>query len=115
MMKLTGPLLQLFIVNTPKRINNGLPISFLETLLQYFDINNLKFGQRHKDLSNSSIFRYHKYLSERAKTKLRGLSLQANYTDQVTVAVGEVVSTFADRGVLRGQRNGSPWPLISVF
>jgi hypothetical protein len=29
--------------------------------------------------------------------------------------VGEVVPTFADRGVLRGQRNGSPRPLISVL
>jgi len=25
------------------------------------------------------------------------------------------VPTFADRGVSRGQRNGSPRPLISVF
>jgi hypothetical protein len=49
------------------------------------------------------------------KTKLRGLSPQANYTDRATAAVGEVVSTFADRGVLRGQRSGSPRPLISVF
>jgi hypothetical protein len=47
--------------------------------------------------------------------KLRGLSPQANYTDRATVAVGEVVPTFADRGVLCGQRNGSPRPLISVF
>jgi hypothetical protein len=46
---------------------------------------------------------------------LRCLSPQANYTDRVTAAVGEVVPTFADRGVLRGQRNGSPRPLISVF
>jgi hypothetical protein len=49
------------------------------------------------------------------KTKLRGLSLQANYTDRATAAVGEVVPTFAGRGVLHGQRNGSPRPLISVF
>jgi hypothetical protein len=48
-------------------------------------------------------------------TKLRGLSPQANYTDRATAAVGEVVPTFADRGVVRGQRNGSPRPLISVF
>jgi hypothetical protein len=32
------------------------------------------------------------------KTKLRGLSSQANYTDQATAAVGEVVPTFAGRG-----------------
>jgi hypothetical protein len=49
------------------------------------------------------------------KTKLRGLSPQANYPDRATAAVGEVVPTFADRGVLRGQRNGSPRPLISIF
>jgi hypothetical protein len=32
------------------------------------------------------------------KTKLRGLSPQANYTDRATAAVGEVVPTFAGRG-----------------
>jgi hypothetical protein len=32
------------------------------------------------------------------KTKLRGLSPQANYTDRATAAVDEVVPTFADRG-----------------
>jgi hypothetical protein len=48
-------------------------------------------------------------------TKLRGLSPQANYTDRATAPVGEVVLTFAGRGVLRGQRNGSTRPLISVF
>jgi hypothetical protein len=31
------------------------------------------------------------------KKKLRGLSPQANYTDRVTAAVGEVVPTFAGR------------------
>jgi hypothetical protein len=49
------------------------------------------------------------------QNKLRGLSPQANYPDRATAAVAEVVPTFADRGVLRGQRNGSPRPLISVF
>jgi hypothetical protein len=29
------------------------------------------------------------------KTKLRGLSPQANYTDRATAPVGEVVQTFA--------------------
>jgi hypothetical protein len=48
-------------------------------------------------------------------TILRGLSPQANYTDQAIAAVGEVVPTFAGRGVLRGQRNGFPRLLISVF
>ena len=27
----------------------------------------------------------------------------------------KLVPTFADRGVSRGQRNRSPWPLISVY
>jgi hypothetical protein len=54
--------------------------------------------------SNFSI----RYPNNTLKTKLRGLSPQANYTDRVTAALGEVVPTFADRGVLRGQRNGSP-------
>jgi hypothetical protein len=49
------------------------------------------------------------------KKKTRGLSPQANYTDRATAAVSEVVPTFADKGLLRGQRNGSPRPLISVF
>jgi hypothetical protein len=49
------------------------------------------------------------------KKKNCRLSPQANYTDRATAAVGEVVPTFADRGVLRGQRNGSPRLLISVF
>jgi hypothetical protein len=52
---------------------------------------------------------------KKKKKKLRGLSPQANYTDRATAAVGEVVPTFAGIGVLHGQRNGSPRPLISVF
>jgi hypothetical protein len=32
------------------------------------------------------------------KTKLRGLSPQANYTDRATAAVGELVPTFAGKG-----------------
>jgi hypothetical protein len=55
------------------------------------------------------------YFLKTLTNQIRGLSLQANYTDRATAAVGEVVSTFADRGVLCGQRNGSPRPLISVF
>jgi hypothetical protein len=33
----------------------------------------------------------------KTKTKLRGPSPQANYTDRATAAVGEVVPTFAGR------------------
>jgi hypothetical protein len=29
--------------------------------------------------------------------------------------IGEVSANFADKGVSRGQRNGSPRPLISAF
>ena len=49
-------------------------------------------------------------------SKLRGLSPRANYTDRAAAArSAKLVSTFVDRGVSRGQRNGSPRPLISVF
>jgi hypothetical protein len=34
----------------------------------------------------------------KTKTKLRGLSPQANYTDRATATVGEVVPTFGGRG-----------------
>jgi hypothetical protein len=40
------------------------------------------------------------------KTKLRGFSPQVNISDRTTTS---------DKGVSRGQRNGSPRPLISVF
>ena len=47
---------------------------------------------------------------------LRGLSPQANYTDRAAAAgSAKLVPTFAGRGVSRGQRNGSPRPLISVI
>jgi hypothetical protein len=65
---------------------------------------------RSAKITNKCLLWLHK-----TKTKLRVLSPQANYTDRATAAVVEVVPTFADRGVLRGQRNGSPRPLISVF
>jgi hypothetical protein len=61
---------------------------------------------------NTSVVSYAADKLKKLKTKLRGLSPQANYTDRATAAVGEVVPNFADRGVLRGQRNGSPRPLI---
>jgi hypothetical protein len=38
------------------------------------------------------------YIQKKTKTKLRGLSPQANYTDRATAAVVEVVPTFAGRG-----------------
>jgi hypothetical protein len=44
-------------------------------------------------------------LARKKKKKLLGLSPQPNYTDRATAAIDEVVPTFADRGVLRGQRN----------
>ena len=47
---------------------------------------------------------------------LRGLSPRANYTDRAAAAGRRSqCQLFADRGVSRGQRNGSPRPLISVF
>jgi hypothetical protein len=44
-----------------------------------------------------------------SKTKLRGRSPQANYTDRATAACRR------SRQPLRGQRNEFPRPLISVF
>jgi hypothetical protein len=44
------------------------------------------------------------------------LSPQANYIDGVTATCERnLVPTFVDRGVSRGQRGGSPRSLISVF
>jgi hypothetical protein len=45
--------------------------------------------------------------------KLCGVSSRANYTDRLLSAT--LVPTFADRGVSRGQRNGSLRPRILVF
>jgi hypothetical protein len=43
------------------------------------------------------------------KNKLVALSPQANYTDWATATCrGNLVPTFADIGVLRGQSGGSP-------
>ena len=50
------------------------------------------------------------------RKKLRGLSPRGDYTDRAAAALSaKLVPTFADRGVSRGQRNGSPRPLVSVF
>ena len=43
-------------------------------------------------------------------TALQGLGRQSGRRQSV-----KLVPTFADRGVSRGQRNGSPRPLISVY
>ena len=52
----------------------------------------------------------------KTKTKLRGLSPHANYTDRAAAAGRRSqCQLLADRGVSRGQRNGSPQPVISVF
>jgi hypothetical protein len=40
---------------------------------------------------------------------------QANYTDRVTAEAGEVHADFCGYRVLRGQRNGSLRPLISIL
>jgi len=45
--------------------------------------------------------------------KLNSVALVRTRT--IPTPVGEVSAKFADRGVSRGQRNGSPQPLISVF
>jgi hypothetical protein len=48
--------------------------------------------------------------------ELRGLSPRANYTELATSACrAKLLSTFADRGVLRSQRGGSPTAEISIL
>jgi hypothetical protein len=76
--------------------------------------------EHRRNYSGSSVTQIHTEKRQKKTTiiktkKLRGLSPQANYTDRATAAVGEVVPTFAGGGVLRGQRNGFPRPLISGF
>jgi hypothetical protein len=44
---------------------------------------------------------------------LHKTSSRVNYTDQTTSA--KLVPTFADRGVLHGQRFGSSTAIISIF
>jgi hypothetical protein len=53
--------------------------------------------------------------SRQQQEKLRGFSPQANYTDEPPPLVGEVSANFSGQSVSRGQRNGSPSPLIYVF
>jgi hypothetical protein len=49
------------------------------------------------------------YINHTKKETPRRFSLQANYTDGTTAAGrGILVPTFADRGVSRGQRGGTP-------
>jgi hypothetical protein len=46
---------------------------------------------------------------KQTKTNAVAFSLQANYTDRATATCWRnFVPTFADRGVSRGQRGGSP-------
>jgi hypothetical protein len=48
--------------------------------------------------------------------RFMAFSPQANYTDRTTNGNRRILGlTFADRGVSRGQRGDSPWPLMSVF
>jgi hypothetical protein len=47
-------------------------------------------------MARNNLQTFKQYL--KLKTKLRGLSPQANYTYRATAAVGEVVPTFAGRG-----------------
>jgi hypothetical protein len=49
-----------------------------------------------------------------SKTKLGGLSLQANYTDRATPIVGKVSVNFRGQRVSRDQRNGS-LAVFSIF
>jgi hypothetical protein len=57
-------------------------------------------------------------VKSKSRTKLRGFSPQANYnerTNERTPHFGEVSANFCEQRVSRGQRNGSPRQLISIF
>jgi hypothetical protein len=50
------------------------------------------------------------------QTNKNSLTLQANYTDRATATCRRnLVPTFVDRGVLRGQRGGSPMVVSLSF
>jgi hypothetical protein len=55
-----------------------------------------------------------RYLIKQNETNSVAFSPQPNYTDRESL-VGEVSAKIAVRGVSRGLRKGSPWPLISSF
>jgi hypothetical protein len=53
--------------------------------------------------------------NNKKQNKLRGLSPRANYTDRAIAACRRsLLPRFADRGVSRSQRGGSPTAVISV-
>jgi hypothetical protein len=56
----------------------------------------------------------HSHRRENLKSST-AFSPQANLTDWATTAVGEVVPTFAGRGLLRGQQDECLWPSNSAF
>ena len=60
-------------------------------------------------LSNTNLFDG-RYKKSSGATALQGLGRQSGRRRSA-----KLVTTFADRGVSRGQRNGSPRPLISVY
>jgi hypothetical protein len=80
-------------------------------------LNSLTSSEFNEKLCTAAHFQNHNAISnlflktKRRKTKLHGFSPQANYTDRI----GEVSANFCGQRVSRGQRNGSPRPLISVF
>jgi hypothetical protein len=49
------------------------------------------------------------------KTTLLGFGLRANYADRATAACRQSSANFCGQRVLRGQHNGFPWSLISIF
>jgi len=66
----------------------------------------------HQEISsNLKLHISHRCLNSVASVRTRTIP-----TERPPTPVGEVSTNFfADRGVSRGQRNGSPQPLISVF
>jgi hypothetical protein len=66
-------------------------------------------GHNLKNVRRETSRHFRNKKREYQKTNSVALSPRANYTDRPTAACRpNLVSTFVDRGVLRGQRGGSP-------
>ena len=68
-------------------------------------------------MASSRVYFTFTYLTALRRSKKNSVALvrEELYQQSGRRRSAKLVPTFADRQVSRGQRNGSPWPLISVF
>ena len=71
---------------------------------------NLRWATLNVPINYISLYTRSLYLKSSGATALQGLGRQSGPRRSA-----KLVPTFADRGVSRGQRNGSPRPLVSVY